>query len=290
MAILRRLHAPGAADLHRRGVPGRHRVAGAVRRRRDDRPDDQGAVRDEVRLTASVGGGGDEAGRQDRVGPAQAGRARGGAAGRGGGVPGAAADLAPVGRRREDGRSCCASSGCRRSATSLRSRPMPSSGGSASTARRWWTGRTGSTRTRWRRGSPRSRSGTSTRSGTTRRIGRGDRADAAGHGRRGRVAAAGGGAAGGDDHAQAARLVVHDDHPPDDAGRAGGPDGADLRGGAGAAAAGAARAADPAGGGDRVQVPRPRAARRCSRPPRIRSGTRRRRRWTRSGASTASGR
>ena len=49
-------------------------------------------------------GGDDEARGQDRVRPAQARRAGRRAAGRGGGVPRAAADLAAVGRRREDGR------------------------------------------------------------------------------------------------------------------------------------------------------------------------------------------
>ena len=35
------VHPPGRADLHRRGVPGRHGVDGPVRRRADDRGVDQ---------------------------------------------------------------------------------------------------------------------------------------------------------------------------------------------------------------------------------------------------------
>ena len=59
-------------------------------------------VRAEVGLTASVGVATHQARGQDRVGPAQARRARRRAAGRGGGLPRAAADRAAVGRRRED--------------------------------------------------------------------------------------------------------------------------------------------------------------------------------------------
>ncbi len=49
------LHAGRAADLDRRGVPRRDRVAAAVRRRRDDRAAIKDTIREEVRLTASVG-------------------------------------------------------------------------------------------------------------------------------------------------------------------------------------------------------------------------------------------
>ena len=194
------VHAPGAADLHRRGVPRRDGVAGAVRRRRDDRPDDQGA---EPRR-----GGADGLGRAWR--PPSSWRRSG---------PTCASRTGwwwcRRARRRRSSRRCrsracgasarrpprcCASSGSRRSATWPRCRRMPSSGGSGSTGPRSSGGRTGSTPTRWRPGSPRSRSGTSTRSGTTRVGPGGHRAHAPGHGRRSRVAAAGGGSQGGDDH------------------------------------------------------------------------------------------
>ena len=108
------LHAAGRADLHRRGVPRRDRLVRAVRRRarrsrasikaarpRRGRADRLGRRRD------------DQARGQDRLRPAQAGRPGRRAAGRGGGVPRAAADLAAVGRRREDRRHRCAEYGVR---------------------------------------------------------------------------------------------------------------------------------------------------------------------------------
>ena len=111
MAILRRFTPQVRADLDRRGVPGRHRLGGAVRRRRGDRPADQGGDPRRARADGLGRRRDDEARGQDRLGPAQARRAGGRAARRGGGVPGAAADLAAVGRRRQDGRRRCATTG-----------------------------------------------------------------------------------------------------------------------------------------------------------------------------------
>ena len=98
------LHAAGRADLDRRGVPRRDRVRGAVRRRAGDRPADQGRDAGGGRADRLGRGREHEARGQDRVGPAQARRAGRRAGRRGGGVPRAAADLAAVGRRREDRR------------------------------------------------------------------------------------------------------------------------------------------------------------------------------------------
>ena len=71
---------------------------------------------------------------QDRVGPAQAGRAGRRAARRGGGVPRAAPDRAAVGRRREDRGRAARVLRSGRSATWRRCRRTSSSAGSASTA------------------------------------------------------------------------------------------------------------------------------------------------------------
>ena len=121
------LHAPGRADLDRRGVPRRRpgprpcsatarrsprRIKAAVRERR--RPDGVGRRRDQ------------QAGRQGRVGPAQARRARRRAARRGGGLPRAAADRPAVGRRGADGRPPSPTTASGRSATSPRCRPTSS--------------------------------------------------------------------------------------------------------------------------------------------------------------------
>ena len=70
------LHATGRADLDRRGVPRRDRVARAARRRRDDRGGDQGGGPRGGRADGVGRGGDDQARGQDRVRPAQAGRAR----------------------------------------------------------------------------------------------------------------------------------------------------------------------------------------------------------------------
>ena len=162
------VHAAGPADLDRRGVPRRDGVACAVRRRRADRPADQG--RDPRRGRADGVGrrGVDEAGREDRVGPAEARRAGRRAARRGGGVPGAAADLAAVGRGRQDGRGAARLRG--RDDRRPRGAPIRtcSCGGSASTAAPSSTVPSAATPIPWRRATRRSRSATSTRSTSTR--------------------------------------------------------------------------------------------------------------------------
>ncbi len=90
------------------------------------------------------------------------------AARRRGGLPRAAADRPAVGRRREDGRGPGRVRRASRSAISPRSRPTPSSAGSASTGARWSSGRVGATPIRSTRAIRRSRSGTSTPSMSTR--------------------------------------------------------------------------------------------------------------------------
>ena len=130
-------------------------------------------IRDEVGPDGSVGVGDDQARGQDRLGPAQARRAGRRAAGRGGGVPRAAADLAAVGRRRA------------RRPTALRDYGVMTIGDLAALppdalVRRF--GKHGaslvrpraraSTRIRWRPATRRSRSGTSTRSTSTPRTAR----------------------------------------------------------------------------------------------------------------------
>ena len=202
----------------------------AVRRRRDDRARDQGhdprgGAADRVGRR-----GGDQARREDRLGPAQARRAGRRAAGRGGRVPRAAADLAAVGRGREDGGR----------AARLRGPDDRGPGGAAARGDRAAVrqarrvardaGPRASTPTRSRPASPRSRSGTSTRSATTppsrevierTLLGMAD-------GVAWRLRSAG--LQGGDDHAQAARHELRHDHPPDDARGAGRSHRADLRG------------------------------------------------------------
>ena len=162
------VHAAGRADLDRRGVPRRDRVGGAVRRRADDRAADQGRDAGGGRADRLGRRRHDQARRQDRLGPAQAGRAGRRAARRGGGLPRAAADRPAVGRRREDrGRA-------RRVRRPDDRRPggaarrTSSSGGSGSTARRSWIGRAGSMPIRSTTAIRPSRSATSTRSTSTR--------------------------------------------------------------------------------------------------------------------------
>ena len=97
------LHAARRADLDRRGVPRRHRLARAVRRRADDRASDQGRGSRGDPADDLGRRGDDQARGQDRVGPRQARRAGRRRAWRGGGVHGAARHRPVVGRRREDG-------------------------------------------------------------------------------------------------------------------------------------------------------------------------------------------
>jgi hypothetical protein len=99
------VHAAGPADLDRRGVPRREPARSDCSAMGESIARQiKAAIREELSLTASVGGGGDQAGRQDRQRPAQArwpGRRR---ARHGGGIPRAPADLAAVGRRALDRR------------------------------------------------------------------------------------------------------------------------------------------------------------------------------------------
>ena len=95
------VHAARRADLDRRGVPRRHRIASPVRRRGDDRAADQGRHPRRGRADRVGRRGTDEARRQDRVGPPQARRPGRRSAGRGSRVPRAARDHPTVGRRRE---------------------------------------------------------------------------------------------------------------------------------------------------------------------------------------------
>ena len=96
------VHAAGRAGLDRRGVPRRHGIARAVRRRRGDRAPDQGRGPRRAPAHDLGRGRGDEARRQDRQRPAQAGRPGRRRARHGGGIPCSPADLAPVGRRAVD--------------------------------------------------------------------------------------------------------------------------------------------------------------------------------------------
>ena len=125
-------------------------------------------VRDEVGLTASVGVATHQARGQDRVGPAQARRAGRRAAGRGGGLPRAAADRAAVGRRREDrGRARrVRRADDRRPGGAAAGPPRPPVRQARRVARR--RARAGSTPTRSTTATRRSRSATSTRSTSTR--------------------------------------------------------------------------------------------------------------------------
>ena len=246
------------------------------------------AIRDEVGLTASVGVGDDEARRQDRVGPAQAGRARRRAAGRRGGVPGAAADLAAVGRRAARRPRRCATSGSSRSATSPRSPPTCSSAGSASTA--------ASLVDRARRPRPGSRSATGdpAKSVSHEHTFDVDTADreviertllgmADGVAWRLRASRPQGG------HGRRSRCATR--RSPRSRARSGSTVPTDLtepiyEAAVDAAPARAARAADPPGRRDGVELPRPRAARAVRRRGPA-PATRRPRRSTGSGASTA---
>ena len=162
------LHAPGRADLDRRGVPRRHRVSRAVRRRPDDRSTDQGRDAGRGRADRIGRGRDDEARGQDRLGPAQARRAGRRAARGGGRLPGTAPDRAAVGRRREDGERPWRTTASGRSATSRRSRRTSSSAASASTGRRSSNALAGSIPTRCTMATRPSRSATSTRSTSTR--------------------------------------------------------------------------------------------------------------------------
>ena len=97
------VHAAGGAGLDRRGVPRRRRVGGALRARHRRSPPSIKATDPRRGGADRVGRRGEhEAGREDRLGPAQArraGRRRGRRRGR---VPGPAADRAALGRRRAD--------------------------------------------------------------------------------------------------------------------------------------------------------------------------------------------
>ena len=111
------------AAVARRGVPGRDRVADAVRRARGDR---RGAARAHRRRgrPARVGRHrGGQAGREDRVRHGQAERPARGAARRRRGVPGAPARLAPVGRGTEERARASRRWASRPSATSPRHDP-----------------------------------------------------------------------------------------------------------------------------------------------------------------------
>src|SRR5574337_941082 len=97
-----RLHGPGRAALHRRGLPGCHGQPAIARPRRNDRPDPEGphplgapSRRLHRSCPQQVPG-------QGRLGPGEAGRVRHRLPGQGAGVPGSFADLAPVGRGAED--------------------------------------------------------------------------------------------------------------------------------------------------------------------------------------------
>ena len=94
-----RLHAAARAGLHRRGLPRRHRHRAALRRRPHRRRDDQGADRDEPRADRVGRGRGQQVRGQGRLRSPEARRPRGGAAGRRGRFPRAAAGLAALGRR-----------------------------------------------------------------------------------------------------------------------------------------------------------------------------------------------
>ena len=178
------LHAAGRADLDRRGVPRRDRLGGAVRRRADDRPPDQGR--------------GPRRGRPDRVGRRRDARSSWPRSRRTCASPTGSWSCRRARRRRSSRR--CRSGGCgasarrprwpwpstgsARSATSRRCRRTSSSAASASTARRWSIARA---RDR-RRPGPRRRPGEvgRARAHVRRRHERprGHRADAPGDGRR----------------------------------------------------------------------------------------------------------
>ena len=125
------------------------------------------AIHDEVGLTASVGVGSTKLIAKIASELQQAGRARRRAAGRGGGVPGAAADLAAVGRGRQDGRGAPRLRGRHdrrpRGARSRRARAAVRQ----ARRRRSSTVPSAATRIPSRRATRRSRSGTSTRSTST---------------------------------------------------------------------------------------------------------------------------
>ena len=160
-----------------------------------------------------------EARGQDRVGPAQARRAGRRAGRRGGGVPRAAADLAAVGRRREDRGRAARTTTCGRSATWRRSRRTSSSGGSGSTARRSSTRARGVDADPVHDGDPAKSVGHEHTFDVDTSDPRAHRADAAGDGRRRRRAAAFGGRPGRDRRGQDPRQRLPDDHPTADARR-----------------------------------------------------------------------
>ena len=240
------VHAARRADLDRRGVPRRHRLARAVRRRATIARAIKAAVRERDRADDLGRRGDDQARGQDRVGPAQAGRAGG--------------RRRRARRRRSSRRSPIARlwGVGEKTAAALREYGVRTIGDLAALPADLLERRFGKHGASLARRAPGMRR-RPVRRGRRGEVGRprahvrcrhvrprDDRADAARDGRRRVRAAARGRPAGVDGHRQDPRLVVPDDHPPADAGRADRPDRADLAGGAGARPAGGPRAADPA--------------------------------------------
>ena len=163
----RRLVEPISIDEAFLDVTG---SASAVRRRPDHRPADQGRRPGRGRADRLGRGREHQARGQDRVGPAQARRAGRRAARRGGGLPRAAADRAAVGRRGQDRGGAARLLGPDDRRPRGACRPISSSAGSASTARRSSTARAASIPIRSTRAIRPSRSATSTPSTSTRAI------------------------------------------------------------------------------------------------------------------------
>ncbi len=279
-----------SADLDRRGVPRRHRLARPVRRGRGDRPPDQGRQcatrwasrpRSGVATTKLVAKIASDLRKPDGLVVVPPGEE--------------AAFLAPlpisrlwgVGERR---RAALRDFGVV-TIGDLAALPPRRARAAVRQAwrRRWSTARMGLDPDPVATGDPAKSIGHEHTFDVDTRRSRGHRADAAGHGRRRGLAASRAGLKAGtvtlklrdSTFRTITRQTTLDD--PDR------PDRADLRGRPGPAPPRAPRPADPAGGRDGIELPRPGAARPVRRRP-TRGASRRPRRWTASGASTGSGR